>query len=123
MQINSIAAAGIASAVWTNATRNLTGPGTGGGAVAQRQVSIAQNAIADLRPSSGLFRRITVVAQSALANLVPCYYDGTNTDAGANASTSEPILTAYGSNTAGLAIKNTNASANIIDYMGWDAVT
>jgi len=117
MQINSIPAGGIASSVWTNATRNLTALSTNViNLLSQAKTTLAASASLDLRPATARARELWIAGIAGAAGAFNIQiWDGTNagTISSFAASTGGGLLT-YGNNTVGARINNadgTNAAS------------
>lgn len=135
MRINSITTAGVATSVWTNATRTLTNPSGvfsdatrtltafGRTLVQLGNTSLAASSSVDLRPASNLKRTLTVaVASGAGAGTQIQQWNGTTsinfTSVAASASGG---VTNVGGSTVGLRLNNTDgANAATYNYSGSD---
>jgi len=138
MNINTLTSSGVATSVWTNATRSLTAdPATDAGAAAliwghgtrtltgdsvtfttfQTRTSLANGGTLDLRPAAGKTRWVSVGCGAA--SVCPVIYDGTNQD-GQVTATSATIFSGFGNNTTGIAMHNSNGAGQNVGYCGMD---
>jgi len=120
MQINSIPAGGIASSVWTNATRNLTGLSTNCFApVTVAKTTLAASATLDLRPAANVMRELSFGIQAGAASSFNVQqWDGTNayTTQQVAANTVGGARVELGTSTTGVRLQNSDA-ANAANYV------
>jgi len=119
MFINSLASAGIANSVWTNATRQLSSLSANVMTVlSQAQTTLAASASLDLRPTVNKQRELTFAfAAGAAGSTEVDLYDGTHAIAiGSAAAGAQAGFTLYGNSVAGPRIHN-NDGTNATTYM------
>ena len=119
MLINSLSSSVIATAVWNQATRQLTKGITAGAVVAHAQASLANLATLDLRPAAGVLRLLYIATSVSASTTGASLYDGTNF-----------MITNYGvdmfgnllagTSVCGPAIQNNNGGAINYEYGGAD---
>lgn len=113
MQLNPIASSAISAAVWTQATRNLTGFGSGALTVlGVAQTTLAASAALDVRPAANKLRMLEVGVVAGAAGSVSLFsYDGTHTIllAGVPAGQNGGAFI-VGSSVVGLQIKNSDGT-------------
>jgi len=126
MQINSIPAGGIASSVWTNATRNLTGLSTNCLAlVTVAKTTLAASATLDIRPAVNVMRELTFGLQAGAAGAFNVQqWDGTNayTTQSVTANTTGGARVELGTSTTGVRLQNgdgTNAANYVYSGADW----
>lgn len=107
MQIGGFSSAEVASAVWVNTTRTLTGIAGAFADAGSISTNVNAGATLDLRPAAGKVRLITALSVTA-SNLIAKWYDGVTLIVG----TAEPSVTSWFCGpTIGVAINNASAGA------------
>jgi len=135
MFLNTLASSGIASSVWTNATRSLTTDpatdagaatlvwaratrtltGIGGTLIQTALTSVAATTTVDLRPAAGVIRRVACATDAAGVGV--SMYDGTTV-----IPTNVTTQTGYvaGGSSVGPAIRNTQGAGHNYIVAGID---
>jgi len=118
MRLSQLTVSGVATGVWTQATRTLTtlfGINVNVGAL---NTSVAAGAVFDFRPAAATLRHVCWTVDSA-AGYQSGHYNGSTFVA-----SSEPTILTHGiavnQNNFGFCYKNNDAAAHNISYSGWD---